>query len=69
MAAVRRVLLSLATVVALVAVLHGLLRLLGTAAIADAHLRSVARVEAITTVLVAALIAFFAGRAAARRVK
>jgi len=63
------VLLSLVAVIAVVGVLHGLLRLLGTSVIADAHLRSVARVEAITTMLIAATIAFFAGRAVARRVK
>ena len=65
---VRRVVLGLVTAIALVGVLRGLLQLLGTAGIPDAHLRSVTRVEALTTVAIAGAIAFFAGRAA-RRVK
>jgi hypothetical protein len=60
-------LFSVVGLIALVAALRGLLRLLGTSAIADAHLRSVTRVEHGTTVVISGVIAYFALRAASRR--
>lgn len=62
-----RALLIVVAIVALLAALRGLLRLLATASIADGHLRSVLRVENGTTVLIGATVAYFAWRAASRR--
>ena len=62
----KRVLLNVVAIIGLLAALRGLIRLLGTAAIADSHLRSVLRVENGTTILVGAAVAYFAWRAASR---
>jgi hypothetical protein len=62
-----RWLLSLVAAIGLIAALRALLRLLGTSSIMDEHLRSVARVEQSTTLLVGGAVAFLAWRAAARR--
>jgi len=63
----RRVLLIAVAIVGCLAALRGLLRLLGTSAVADSHLRSVLRVENGTTLVVGAAVAYFAWRAASRR--
>jgi hypothetical protein len=62
----RRPLLFVVVTIGILAALRGLLRLIGTASVADDHLRSVLRVENGTTVLVGGAVAYFAWRALSR---
>jgi hypothetical protein len=62
----KRVLLNVVAIIGLLAALRGLLRLLGTASIADGHLRSVLRFENGATMLVGAAVAYFVRRATSR---